>query len=530
MFVSVAAIIQEKFHHYKDLWRLDVTTWQWEQLALRGGPSARCALRTSTHLSRRSPNRFSSGHRCVLHRHSVLLFGGFYDAAKETRYFSDLWILDLDALKWTCVGSASTAADAAGGGVAGLDGGHWPPPRSGAGLALQTAPPGGGGGSSVAPPSEHVLFVYGGYRKDPPPAVAARTAASGAAKALPPPQDGGPVERGSALTDCWALPLPPGLLAPAHAAAGGASAPQPSSRASSSSAAAAAAAPPHPPPPGGVRWARVKREGVAPSARAGFVAAHIPPRAATSSSSSAASSSPAPAPDRLLLFGGVSDTEARNGEALVSEFHNDAYVLNLGQRRWWPLGMKPPPPPPPPPSAAVASDAPPSAAAAAAPIASVVPPPAAASASASASTSASTSAAPAAPPSSPALHAAAARIQAHFRGHCVRKVFRVFRVGGAVSELLYAPALGFPPPRAAAAAPYGRIGAASCVGASHGSGSAEVWLLKNKKTSNHSTSRCGSSAAWWSWATRARWRLMISGGWMWVARAARRGRVSCRRV
>lgn len=32
---------KERFHHYKDLWRLDVTTWQWEQLQLRGTPSAR---------------------------------------------------------------------------------------------------------------------------------------------------------------------------------------------------------------------------------------------------------------------------------------------------------------------------------------------------------------------------------------------------------------------------------------------------------------------------------------------------------
>ena len=32
---------QEKFHHYKELWRLDLATYEWEQLSLRGGPSAR---------------------------------------------------------------------------------------------------------------------------------------------------------------------------------------------------------------------------------------------------------------------------------------------------------------------------------------------------------------------------------------------------------------------------------------------------------------------------------------------------------
>jgi hypothetical protein len=40
-------LLQERFHHYKDLWRLDVTTWKWEQLSLRGAPSARraCVIR-----------------------------------------------------------------------------------------------------------------------------------------------------------------------------------------------------------------------------------------------------------------------------------------------------------------------------------------------------------------------------------------------------------------------------------------------------------------------------------------------------
>lgn len=39
--LTPASVFQERFHHYKDLWRLDITTWQWEQLLLRGAPSAR---------------------------------------------------------------------------------------------------------------------------------------------------------------------------------------------------------------------------------------------------------------------------------------------------------------------------------------------------------------------------------------------------------------------------------------------------------------------------------------------------------
>lgn len=60
--------LQEKFKHYKDLWRLDLESWEWEQLPGKGGPCAR------------------SGHRMALHRNRLLLFGGFQDTGKETVY------------------------------------------------------------------------------------------------------------------------------------------------------------------------------------------------------------------------------------------------------------------------------------------------------------------------------------------------------------------------------------------------------------------------------------------------------------
>ena len=59
--------LQEKFRHFSDLWRLDLATWAWEQLPIRGGPSAR------------------SGHRVALHKNRMLVFGGFYDTGRETR-------------------------------------------------------------------------------------------------------------------------------------------------------------------------------------------------------------------------------------------------------------------------------------------------------------------------------------------------------------------------------------------------------------------------------------------------------------
>ncbi|XP_077253059.1 galactose oxidase/kelch repeat superfamily protein isoform X2 [Tasmannia lanceolata] len=73
---------QERFHHYKDFWMLDLKSNQWEQLILKGCPSPR------------------SGHRMVLYKHKIIVFGGFYDTLREVRYFNDLHVFDLDQFKW----------------------------------------------------------------------------------------------------------------------------------------------------------------------------------------------------------------------------------------------------------------------------------------------------------------------------------------------------------------------------------------------------------------------------------------------
>ncbi|KAI3981768.1 hypothetical protein MKX01_027753 [Papaver californicum] len=73
---------QERFHHYKDFWTLDLKTNQWEQINLKGCPSPR------------------SGHRMVLYKHKIVVFGGFYDTLREVRYFNDLHVFDLDTFKW----------------------------------------------------------------------------------------------------------------------------------------------------------------------------------------------------------------------------------------------------------------------------------------------------------------------------------------------------------------------------------------------------------------------------------------------
>ena len=50
---------QNQFYHYKDLWRLNLQDYKWEQLKdIKGGPSAR------------------SGHRMFIWKHKLVLFGG----------------------------------------------------------------------------------------------------------------------------------------------------------------------------------------------------------------------------------------------------------------------------------------------------------------------------------------------------------------------------------------------------------------------------------------------------------------------
>ncbi|KAK7198292.1 Galactose oxidase, central domain (DUF4110) [Novymonas esmeraldas] len=109
---------QSQYLHFKDVWRFDSRSSEWEELkALKGGPSSR------------------SGHRMALWKRSAVVFGGFYDNAQECRYFDDLWILS------------------------GLDGaGRWSQVKT----APLTDTPHARSGHSIGVYQDQ-LFVYGGY-------------------------------------------------------------------------------------------------------------------------------------------------------------------------------------------------------------------------------------------------------------------------------------------------------------------------------------------------------------------------------
>lgn len=111
----------DQFHHYRDMWALDLKTNVWEEIATtKDGPSAR------------------SGHRMVVWRNCIILFGGFYEALREVKWFADLYIFSLSERKWIEVPSKP----------------YVPAPRARSGFLM------------TVHPSDDAVFVFGGYSKE----------------------------------------------------------------------------------------------------------------------------------------------------------------------------------------------------------------------------------------------------------------------------------------------------------------------------------------------------------------------------
>jgi N-acetylneuraminic acid mutarotase len=143
----------DKFRHYNDLWRIDLSTYVWEQVLSTKGVSP-------------SPR---SGHRMVTYKNVIVMFGGFYDSGKTTRYYNDVWVFNLDALTWEQKEISSSG----------------PSPRGGCQLALhqETA----------------TAFVIGGYSVKKTEKKLASGGKSG--------HDDDDGEKGIVHDDIWALDL-----------------------------------------------------------------------------------------------------------------------------------------------------------------------------------------------------------------------------------------------------------------------------------------------------------------------------------
>eukprot|EP00977_Amphora_coffeiformis_P019157 scaffold6933_cov178-Amphora_coffeaeformis.AAC.2 len=77
----------EQFYHYKDLWRYDIKALKWEELkpskAVGSHPTAR------------------SGHVAVVWKNFMIIFGGFFEANKETpRWYNEVFVMNLQTQQW----------------------------------------------------------------------------------------------------------------------------------------------------------------------------------------------------------------------------------------------------------------------------------------------------------------------------------------------------------------------------------------------------------------------------------------------
>ena len=106
-----------QFYHYKDFWRFHVGTNKWELISAKGSPSQR------------------SGHRMVVWRNFILVFGGFYDVSREMKYYDDLHVFCTREMKWRKIEFDPLKPK--------------PSARSGCGF--------------VAHPSKDEVYLYGGY-------------------------------------------------------------------------------------------------------------------------------------------------------------------------------------------------------------------------------------------------------------------------------------------------------------------------------------------------------------------------------
>ncbi|NXO26750.1 KLDC4 protein, partial [Cisticola juncidis] len=106
----------EQFYHYRDLWVLHLASRTWEQIKAPGGPSGR------------------SGHRMVVCKRQLIVFGGFHESARDFIYYNDVYSFNLDSFTWSRLAPA----------------GLGPAPRS---------------GCLMIPTPEGNIIIYGGYSK-----------------------------------------------------------------------------------------------------------------------------------------------------------------------------------------------------------------------------------------------------------------------------------------------------------------------------------------------------------------------------
>ncbi len=77
----------DQFYHFRDLWCLDLKSHAWREIV--GVGEAPCGR---------------SGHRMIVWRNYLILFGGFYEAMREVRWFNDVYFFSFQEERWVQMG------------------------------------------------------------------------------------------------------------------------------------------------------------------------------------------------------------------------------------------------------------------------------------------------------------------------------------------------------------------------------------------------------------------------------------------
>jgi N-acetylneuraminic acid mutarotase len=109
-----------QFYHYRDLWRFDIKTNTWEEIKASGVPPSQ-----------------RSGHRMIVWKGYIVVFGGFHDTFRDCKYFNDLYLFNIAEERWDKIDVSQISL---------------PSPRSGCGFFVH--------------PTNDTAFVYGGYVRD----------------------------------------------------------------------------------------------------------------------------------------------------------------------------------------------------------------------------------------------------------------------------------------------------------------------------------------------------------------------------
>jgi len=120
-----ASASESQFHHYRDLWVFHFASKRWEKVLPAAVPGKAAV----------PPPTSRSGHRMVLLKRHLVLFGGFHDNLDKCTYFNDVHVFSLEERCWRKVETSGTA----------------PGPRSGCCMATL---------------QDGRILVYGGFCKE----------------------------------------------------------------------------------------------------------------------------------------------------------------------------------------------------------------------------------------------------------------------------------------------------------------------------------------------------------------------------